>query len=135
MIDIEQLKVFLVAAETLNFSETARRLMFSQPTVSKRIQDLERALKNPLFDRSSAQLKLTDAGKTLLPLARKMVHQMYKIENVMDSLQVDVTGSLSIACSTTARKYILPQLAARFKPALPGHKCKDHRLHAGERGA
>jgi DNA-binding transcriptional LysR family regulator len=119
MIDPEQLSVFLTAAETLNFSETARQLNLSQPTVSKRIQELERGLNLQLFDRTS-QLRLTEAGKSLLPAARKLIHQLHGLDDMMASLQTEVTGDLTIACSTTAGKYILPQLAARFCQRYPG---------------
>lgn len=74
MIEPEQLNIFLQAAETLNFSETAKQLHVSQPTVSKRIQELERQLKINLFERSSGRLRLTDAGKKLQPWARKLIH-------------------------------------------------------------
>jgi DNA-binding transcriptional LysR family regulator len=119
MIEPDQLNVFLRAAETLNFSETAKQLHVSQPTVSKRIQDLERGLKVTLFERSPGGLRLTDAGKTLQPWARKLIHQMHVLEDMMASLQTEVSGNLNIACSTTAGKYILPQLAARFRHRYP----------------
>jgi DNA-binding transcriptional LysR family regulator len=119
MIEPEQLNIFLRAAETLNFSETAKQLHVSQPTVSKRIQDLERDLRVTLFERSPGGLRLTDAGKTLQPWARKLIHNVNSLEEMMASLQTDVSGNLSIACSTTAGKYVLPQLAARFRHRYP----------------
>jgi len=120
MIEPEQLNIFLHAAETLNFSTTAKQLHVSQPTVSKSILDLERKLKVTLFERSSGRIRLTDAGKTLQPWARKLIHQLHNLEDMMASLQTEVTGTLNIACSTTAGKYILPQLAARFRYRYPG---------------
>ena len=44
MLDIYELKVFLIAAETENFSEAARQLSLTQPAVSKRIAILEQQL-------------------------------------------------------------------------------------------
>jgi DNA-binding transcriptional LysR family regulator len=57
---------------------------------------------------------LTEAGYLLLPRARKLIHEAIEMREVMSSLQQKVVGHLRIACSTTAGKYILPQLAARF---------------------
>ena len=51
--DIDQLRYFVTAAETLNFTEAARRHFISQPAVSSQISALERSLKVKLFRRSS----------------------------------------------------------------------------------
>jgi DNA-binding transcriptional LysR family regulator len=120
MIDLNRLNTFLEAAETLNFSETAQRLHVSQPTVSKYIRDLERDLGVQLFDRNGAGLRLTDTGQSLLPWARKLIQQSNDFSGMVKSFQEDITGDLRIACTTAAGKYILPQLAARFRQRLPG---------------
>ena len=117
--EIDRLHAFIDAAQTLNFSETAHHLHVSQPTVSKYIQDLERLLGVRLFDRSTAGLRLTEAGQTVLPWARRLVRECGKLENLAKSLQGDVAGRLRIACTTAAGKYILPQLAARFRHRHP----------------
>jgi len=114
MIDNDKLNVFIHVANNLSFTDAAKQLHVSQPTVSKYIQDLEHELGVQLFDRSGAKPRLTSAGKTLLPLARKMVRQSIELEELMSSLEEGVVGQLRIACSTTVGKYILPQLAARL---------------------
>lgn len=70
----EQLQVFKMAAETLNFSEAARRLHLSQPTVSQQIKVLERQLGVELFERAAREVRLTPAGSVLYPYAVR-VHQ------------------------------------------------------------
>ena len=119
MVNIERLYVFLEAAQTLSFSETAQRLHVSQPTVSKHIHDLELELGVELFERTGAKPRLTETGRTLLPWARKLVKQSNVLEDIAHSIRQDVAGSLTIACTTTAGKYILPQLAARFRQQYP----------------
>lgn len=69
--DIEVVREFVELAKKLNFTETARTLNMSQPTLSKHISALEKDLKIPLFDRSSANLRLARAGADLLPYAYK----------------------------------------------------------------
>ena len=120
MINTDRLNVFLQVSETQSFSEAAQRLHISQPTVSKHIKELENELKAELFIRSSGGVQLTEAGQTLLPWARKMVRDSLNLENMMGSLDQEISGHLRIACSTTAGKYILPQLAARFRRKNPG---------------
>jgi DNA-binding transcriptional LysR family regulator len=117
--DIDRLNTFIDAAQTLNFSETAHRLHVSQPTISKYIRDLEQSLGVHLFDRSAAGLHLTEAGRTILPWARRLVRECGKLEDLAKSLDGDVAGQLRIACTTAAGKYILPQLAARFRHRHP----------------
>jgi DNA-binding transcriptional LysR family regulator len=122
--NIDRLKVFLDAAQTLSFSETAQHLHVTQPTVSKYIRDLEQSLDVRLFDRAGAGLSLTEAGKVLLPWARRLLHDANSMQAMMASLQDDVVGELRIACSTTAGKYVLPQLAARFCQHFPNVKVR-----------
>ena len=120
MTDLVKLKSFLHAAENLSFSEAAKQLHLTQPTISHHIKALERELGVELFIRSGATLKLTEAGRLLLPWAHKLIRQSIEMEKMMASLQQKVVGHLRLACSTTAGKYILPLLAARFRQRYPG---------------
>lgn len=119
MLDAHQLNVFLVAAETLNFTEAARRLHLSQPSVSQHIQTLEQHFNVELFVRSGRHIELTDAGRTLFPMARDIVNRSIRIEETMRSLDGEVYGHLLVGCSTTPGKYILPHLLARFHRRYP----------------
>jgi DNA-binding transcriptional LysR family regulator len=114
MIDLMRLQTFIHAAENLSFSEAAKRLNLTQPTVSHHIKQLEGNLGVELFERAGSSVKLTEAGRLLLPWAHKLVRQAIEAHDLMHSFQEGIVGHLRIACSTTAGKYILPQLAARF---------------------
>jgi DNA-binding transcriptional LysR family regulator len=118
--DLVKLKSFLHAAENLSFSEVAKHLHLTQPTVSHHIKSLEKDLGVELFTRSGSNIKLTEAGRLLLPWARKLIRQSIEMQEMMASLQQKIVGHLRLACSTTAGKYILPQLAARFCQRYPG---------------
>jgi DNA-binding transcriptional LysR family regulator len=120
MIDSMKLQAFLHAADTLNFSEAARQLHLTQPTISHHIKSLEKEMGVDLFLRSGSGLKLTEAGRLLLPRARKLLRQTIEMQQIMDSLQQKIVGDLRIACSTTAGKYILPLVSARFGERQPG---------------
>lgn len=114
MLDTHQLNVFLVAADTLNFTQAARLLHMSQPSVSQHIQSLEQSFGQPLFIRAGRHMELTAAGHALVPLARDIVERSHLIEETMKSLEGEVHGHLQVGCSTTPGKYILPQLLANF---------------------
>lgn len=73
MNQIEALKVFCTLAETLHFKETAKILAVSPQVVTRTISELEKALGEVLFARSTRQVKLTDFGKQFLPQARQLL--------------------------------------------------------------
>jgi DNA-binding transcriptional LysR family regulator len=120
MFDLAKLQAFLLAAESPSFSEAARRLHLSQPTLSRHIQRLESELGAELFIRSGHELKLTEAGRLLRPLARKLIREAVEIQQLTGSFQDQIVGHIRIACSTAAGKYLLPQFAARFRRRHPG---------------
>lgn len=119
MVDLMRIETFLHTAENLSFSEAARLLHLSQPTVSHHIKKLEQELGVDLFERQASSIRLTDAGRLLVPWARKVVRNSIEMQEMMASLQEGIAGSLRIACSTTAGKYVLPHLAARFSLRHP----------------
>jgi DNA-binding transcriptional LysR family regulator len=122
MVDINKLVTFIRAAEILNFSEASKQLHLSQPTVSHHIKTLEEEMDVDLFIRTNTGLQLTEAGRLLLPLARRLLHDTNNMHAMMASIQQDIVGELRITCSTTAGKYVLPQMAARFTQRFPGIK-------------
>jgi DNA-binding transcriptional LysR family regulator len=115
MLETHELNIFVQAAETLSFTAAAKRLHISQPAVSMQMSSLEKRLDTVLFDRSGRNIRLTEAAEVLLPLARDMLNLSTHIEETMASLQSDLSGHLQIACSTTAGRYTLPHLIARFR--------------------
>lgn len=126
MLDAHRLNVFVTAAETLNFTHAARELNISQPSVSQHIQELESHFGMPLFVRRGRILSLTDAGETLLPMAREMVYLSIGIDEKMESLKGDVYGHLMVGCTTTPGRYILPGLLATFLETHPKVEATCH---------
>ena len=119
MLDAHQLNVFLVAAEALNFTQAAKRLHMTQPSISQHIQSLEKHFGTPLFIRHGRHLELSDAGLTLVPLATDFVKQAIHIDEAMESLKGEIYGHLMVGCSTTPGKYVLPQLLTEFHREHP----------------
>jgi len=131
MLNCSEVQVFAVAAETENFSETARRLHLSQPAVSQRINSLERQLGLRLFQRSGRGVALTSAGRILLPMAHELMDTIRRIEETMWSLEDEITGHIIIGCTTTAGKYALPLLAAAFNKEYPNVRVTIEMCRAG----
>ncbi|NQS91206.1 MAG: LysR family transcriptional regulator [Chloroflexi bacterium] len=124
MVDLLRIETFLHAAENLNFSEAARILHLSQPTVSHHIKNLEQDLGVELFQRQGTAIKLTEAGRLLVPWARRILRDSIEMQDMMESLKEGIAGNLEIACSTAAGKYVLPHLAARFSIRHPKIRTK-----------
>lgn len=72
--NIEILNTFLVLSKTGSFTKTAHQLYIAQSTVTSRIKELEKELKQPLFIRDFEKIQLSHAGRRLLPYAEKMIH-------------------------------------------------------------
>lgn len=72
--ELRQLRYFVKAAETLNFSEAAKGLFITQSTLSQQIRQLETELDAQLFQRNSHEVTLTEAGTELLPYAKETLY-------------------------------------------------------------
>ena len=119
MLELHELHVFLIAAETENFSETGRILQISQPAVSGVIQSLEQRLQTRLFDRVGRNIKLNEMGEMLVPLARRLLKDAEQLHEFVALQQGTVTGQLMLGCSTAGGRYLLPKLMARFLARYP----------------
>ncbi len=119
MLSYHELNVFVEAARAENFSVAARRLYLSQPAVSLQISNLEKRLGLELFTRNGRSIQLNEAGRTLLPLAQEALRHIKQIEETMSALHGLMIGHITIACSTTVGKYILPRLVAGFRRKYP----------------
>jgi DNA-binding transcriptional LysR family regulator len=119
MLNLQELTVFVAAAEGRSFSEGARRLHLSQPSVSQTIKNLERQLGVKLFVRVGHHAQLSDFGEILLPMARQLLANAQQIEEEVAALSGSVVGRFDIGCSTTSGKYLLPRLIARFRDQFP----------------
>jgi DNA-binding transcriptional LysR family regulator len=124
MVDIQRLQTFLCAAESASLTEAAKQLHLTQPAVSHQIKLLEQELGVKLFTRGGGGLKMTEAGELLLPWARRLLHDVDDMKDMMSSIQEVFAGELRLMCSTCVGKYLLPQLAARFCRRYPNIKVR-----------
>jgi len=119
MLNLHQLSVFVTAAETLNFTVTARRMHMTQSSVSQIIKTLESQLEVALFKRNARKVTLTDAGAVLLPMARDIVEGSIRAAERMELMKQEVHGHLIVGCNTAPGKYVLPVLLAKFNEVYP----------------
>ncbi len=118
--DNQNLRAFLLVAETGSFSGAAEKLHLSQPAVSKRIALLEEQLETPLFDRIGRNISLTEAGLALLPHAKSVQRELAAAERSVRDLSGEVGGQLRLATSHHIGLHRLPPVLSRFSRDYPG---------------
>ena len=88
--ELSQLEVFLAVARERTFSRAAEKLFRTQSAVSQTIRKLEHELGEALFDRSSREGVLTDAGKVLLEYAEKLINLRSEASESLTELRGEV---------------------------------------------
>lgn len=116
--DINQLKYFISVAQTLNFSEAARRNGLTQPSISHHINELEKQLACKLFIRDKRSVSLTDAGRAFLPSALEIVEISHKAALQLSSMEQGRGGHISIAALTTS-SVVLSKCLTAFSAEHP----------------
>jgi DNA-binding transcriptional LysR family regulator len=108
---LQELAVFVRAAESGSFSRAARELGLSQPSVSRIINDLEARLGVTLLLRTTRRITVTDAGTLFLDRAREILGQIEDAEDAargIDSLRGTIRVVLPVIYGT---REIIPRLA------------------------
>lgn len=108
--DLFQLETFLAVVEERSFSRAATRLHRTQPAVSQAIAKLEGELGEVLFERSSRDGTLTDAGEVLREYARKLINLRTEATSALGELRELHRGKLTIAANEYTCLYLLPML-------------------------
>lgn len=117
--DLGQLEAFVQVANQRSFSRAAEALFLTQPSVTARIQALERDLGERLFERSGRGIRLTEVGECFLPHAERVLQALNTGRDAIDSLRNLHSGSLVLASATTVSTYVLPGLLKTFRARYP----------------
>ncbi|VWB89440.1 LysR family transcriptional regulator [Burkholderia lata] len=113
------LAAFYETARQGSVTAAAKRLDVSQPTITSRIQQLERHYGVELFHRRGNRLDLSDAGASLMPMIGQMLQMENDIDFALRNERELHTGNLRVG--TTGPFYILPAIAA-FRRQYPAVK-------------
>lgn len=114
-----RLVVFRTVAEQRSFRKAGEELYLTQPAVSLQIKALEEDLGVQLFDRTGAQISLTEAGKVLQGYAQQGSALLAQAEQEVAALSGEHAGQLELGASTTIAQYVLPRLLGEFRRAHP----------------
>ncbi|MDD2389661.1 MAG: selenium metabolism-associated LysR family transcriptional regulator [Desulfobacterales bacterium] len=117
--DIWQLSIFCKVVELKSFSNAAKAVCLSQPTVSSHIKDLEEHFSCRLIDRLSKEAVPTQAGKLLYGYACRIIALKKQTETALSEFHGTIKGHLTIGGSTIPGVYVLPRLMGAFKTSYP----------------
>ena len=121
--DAKALKSFLMVAKCLNFGEAARRLSYSQSTISEHIRIIEASLGVRVFERLGRRVFLTDHGSKLIPYAERIVTNSEELTQLF-SPDGNIKGSISIAAAETLCVYWLPPVLKEYSIMYPDVEIK-----------
>jgi DNA-binding transcriptional LysR family regulator len=124
--ELSQLEVFLAVAREHRFSRAADKLHRTQSAVSQTIRKLEDELGEALFDRSSREGVLTDAGQVLYEYAERLLNLRKDAHDSLVELRELQKGKLLIAANEFTALYLLPVLS-EFRRLHPMIKITVHR--------
>lgn len=119
MINLWQVQVFQVVAETGSFSAAAIRLHLTQPGVSQQIRALETHLGTKLFIRRGHGVELTAAGYDLLDPARRLLHLSEMTERTVMSRRSEVSGRIRLGCCVSSAPYTIGGWLYEFRSKFP----------------
>lgn len=116
--EIYQLRYFLAVAETGNFTKAAQRVFISQPSLSQQILNLEAEFGQKLFHRLGRKVVVTDAGKTLLEGARRIIGEA---DHTLQELKEGSAAGPKVIVGA------IPTVAPFFFPAIVAH-CRANEI-------
>lgn len=115
--DLDQLRYFLIVAEQQNFTRAAEQLGVSQPALSRSIQKLEDELGQPVFERKTRAVSLTEAGTLLQSRAQQVI-------TILEDTKAEITddgqsGRVRLGAIPTIAPYFLPEVLRQFSEEFP----------------
>lgn len=118
--ELSQLRYFLKVADHQNFTKASEELGVSQPALSRSVLKLEKELGQPLFERQTRNVLLTDAGRQFRTRAEQI---LALVEDTRAELTDDgETGRVRIGAIPTIAPFFLPHVLRYFRDRYPRAK-------------
>lgn len=119
MEDWDDYRFFLAVAQEGSLSAAARSLKVSQPTVSRRITQLEERLGVRLFDQLPTGMKLTPSGGHIVDSAEAVQEKAIELRRKIAGRETDVAGEVVITATQSFASYWLAGCLAKFSQSYP----------------
>jgi LysR family transcriptional regulator, cyn operon transcriptional activator len=118
--ELRHLRYFLAVADTRSFTRAAERLHVTQPTLSHQIKQLESMVGTVLFDRSTKEVELTDAGRLFKPYCERVLKEIDASALAISELEGLMRGTLRMAVFHSFSHSMLPAIMSEFALRYPG---------------
>ena len=119
MKSLDSLRIFVITQRKGSLSAAARSLSLSPATISRRITALEDELGVQLVDRTSRNLKVTEAGQAFLEHAERVLEAMSEAEQAARDARKRPEGRLRVHCRTQIGIRVIAPLLPRFAQQYP----------------
>jgi len=118
-VDLDSLRAFVAVARAGGFSAAARAASTTQPSLSRRVQNLEEQIGTRLVARSARGITLTRAGERFLVHAERALRAIEAGVTEVDELNEKPHGTVAIGAIPTVGAYVLPAVVSAFAAAHP----------------
>jgi DNA-binding transcriptional LysR family regulator len=118
--DVPRLEAFLEVARLGSMRSASRTLHLGQPALSARIATLEDEVGARLFERTKRGVRLTLAGRALLPHAERALDAIDAGRSAISQVEQGDEGELVVAAASAITASVVPELVARFRRFHPG---------------
>jgi LysR family carnitine catabolism transcriptional activator len=112
-------RAFVTVARLGSFTDAAKALRLSQPTLTVQIRQLEEAVKARLLDRDTHALSLTAIGREYLPSFMRLLADFDALGNSISTKNRGDSGTITVSCLPSVSSTILPEAAAKVSRSYP----------------
>ncbi len=113
-IETAELQAFIAVARQSSFRAAAEGLFITQPALSRRIENLEQALQERLFDRTTRRVSLTPAGELFLVHAQVVMEELELAVKSVEQRMAQRREHVTVACVPSVANNLLPQVLKRY---------------------
>ena len=117
--NLKQAQYVKTIAECGSITAAAKKLFVSQPSLSQMLRQLEQETGLPIFDRSTAPLRLTYAGEKYLHAAERMLAANLELESQLREIRQENAGRLRLGISITRAMQVMPLVLPVFLQQYP----------------
>jgi DNA-binding transcriptional LysR family regulator len=121
-LDIQQVKNFLILADTLNFRKSAEQINIVQPALSRQIQLLENEIGALLFNRKNRTVTLTEAGMFFQKEASRILQDLDKTITRTSQLHNGEAGEIKLTHASSAMNTVVPSFLVKLRNKWPNLK-------------
>lgn len=112
-------EILKVLYEKKNITKTAQSLYISQPSLTKRIQQMEKEYNQAIISRGAKGIQFTPQGEYLVKCADEMLSRLRQIKETVQNMDHEISGTLRLGVSNYITRHKLPGLLKLFREQFP----------------